>query len=66
MVTKTSSGYFVSLYNTFAASEGCVSHTRKTGHVLVRTSGTKRPVISIVEIGYVRRSEIEHGLDLFT
>src|SRR6202521_319448 len=35
----------------------CVSQDQKTGHVLVRTSGAEWPVISVVEIGYVRRSE---------
>ena len=43
---------------TFAGSERCVLPTRKTGQVLVRTSGTERPVISVVEIRYVRRSEV--------
>jgi hypothetical protein len=30
----------------------------KSGHVLVRTPGRKRLVISAPEMGYVRRSEI--------
>src|SRR6266567_8513046 len=32
--------------------------------VLVRTPGAERPVISVVEIGYVRRSEIDEAGDI--
>src|SRR6266550_939767 len=31
--------------------------------VLVRTPGAERPVISVVEIGYVRRSEVKEDFD---
>ena len=34
---------------TFAGLGSCVLPTRKTGHVLVRTRGTERPVISVVK-----------------
>jgi hypothetical protein len=47
---------------TFVVLGGCVLQTSKTGHVLVRTSGPENAsdfsrAISVVEIGYVRRSE---------
>jgi hypothetical protein len=43
---------------TLAVSGHCLRKTRKTGQVLVRTPSAERPVISVAEIGYVRRSEI--------
>jgi hypothetical protein len=46
---------------TFAVSEGCAAKIGKTGHVLVRTSACKSPVISVVGIGYARRPEIMHS-----
>jgi hypothetical protein len=39
-----------------------VLQARKSGHVLVRTSGRGKASVSVAEIGYVRRSEISSYL----
>jgi hypothetical protein len=45
-----------------AASSDYVLQVRKTGHVLVRRAA-ERPVISVAEIGYVRRSDPYRRVD---